>query len=69
MTPPRITNIDADVANADWTKQTWDYAGVPIEYWETTDMAEIERIATTPAGDAAPKAVKKVIERRLAEHD
>ena len=61
--------IDAEVANADWTKQTWDYAGVPIEYWETTDMIEILRIADTPALEAAPPAVKKVIERRLAEHD
>ncbi len=67
MAEPTI-NIDADVANADWTKQTWDYAAVPLDYWETTDIAEIERIAVTPAHEAAPAAVKEIIERRLAEH-
>lgn len=61
-------HIDAELENADWVKQTWDFPGVPDSYWETTaPQAELEILAANPAFAAAPARVRAIIESRLAE--
>lgn len=57
---------DADLTNADWTKQTWDLERDP-EWWAThASEAAIRTVVTLPVFDAAPKAVADAIQQRLA---
>ena len=57
---------DANIANADWPKQTWD---LPIDpaAWETVPLEQLRQLVTVPAWDAAPDEVRAVVDRRLAD--
>jgi hypothetical protein len=57
--------LDAGLDNADWPKRTWDY---PLTVSQIDDMTEVElrQLAGLPAYQAAPPAVRRAVEARLA---
>lgn len=59
-----VDYLDADLVNADWPKQTWDLGGV--DEINAMPIESLQHLTTLPAWEAAPPAVRKAGEERLA---
>ncbi len=59
--------IDADVANADWIKPAFFDLNITPEEAEALPIEDLEFLTTLPSWKAAPPAIIKILERRLAE--
>jgi hypothetical protein len=57
--------LDAELDNADWTKQTWD---LQLTAGQITLMplADLQHLMTLPAWRAAPKPLQEAAASRLA---
>ena len=61
---PTPINIDADLADADWTKQTWDLQLTPAELWDMP-LEDLRHLVTLPAWKAAPADLVAIAGERL----
>lgn len=62
---PPVINIDADLADADWTKQTWDLQISTEEIWDMP-LEDLRHLMALPAWEAAPAELKTAARDRQA---